>query len=224
MGPSGQTMASFPFKKGVSVYLLAYLKPTSPLYEQVEEIRTRSGITEQPPHLTLHAMHLNADHPRVDDTLRAMADGFKDCYESTLGPIQGETRTLEVLGDPARTQFLVLGFEEAPFIANITAFRMCMYKSITTALGALRQGPADPAHPEYTYYSDANTPVYAVQDIYRGTGRWKPHISICRLPAKVDAAALVPILHTQGIDLMADVEKLVLSPSGMRKTTVDIPL
>jgi len=154
-----------------------------------------------------------------------MADGFKDCYESTLGPIQGETRTLEVLGDPARTQFLVLGFDEAPFVANITSFRLCMYGSITDAIGPLRQGPADPAHPDFTYYNDAaNMAVYAVQAIYRGTGRWKPHISICRLPAKVDAAALVPILHTQGIDLMADVEKLVLSPSGMRKTTVDILL
>ena len=215
---------NFPFQKGVSVYLLAYLKSTSPLSQQVEEIRARSNITERPPHLTLHAMHLNADHPRLDDILRAMSEGFEACYKSTLGLIQGETRTLEVLGDPASKQYLVLDFEETPFVANITAFRMCIYESIKNELGPLRQGPPNNAHPDFVYYGNLDGAVYAVQSIYRGTGRWKPHVTICQLPNMLDAGALVPILRPQGIDMMSDVEKLVLSPSGMRKTVVDIPL
>lgn len=214
----------FPFASGVSVYLLAYLRATSALRQQIEDIRAQNGVAgPHQPHVTLHALALNADHPAVDDVLEALADSLHFCYANSLEGVEGETRSLEVIGGPVR--FLVVGFAEAPFTEVITKFRTCLYAAIERRVGRLQRGAG--ALPNFRYYSDARGPVYAVQDIYAGQDKWKPHVTICRLPVDrlcFPGDVLQQMLGGQPLSLHHDVEKLVLSPSGARSALVEVEL
>lgn len=163
-------------------------------FNRVQSKLSKFGSSRITPHVTIHAINFNKDHPKIHQffsfekstyTVRpAFRDAINEIYRRTLQNklVLTHDNDFKQMG-----KYFALKYKcRHPSI--ITRFRMGLYRYISDKVGNIpseykmitRVSGQDPEKIDnYRVYSDIyNREVYAVQDYYHGVGVWTPHISL----------------------------------------------
>ena len=179
---------------GVNMALILETNPYSNLYKTIIERRDLfdlKGVPDEHPHLTLHMINFNFDHPLINEGFLKEIKAFtKKCYIEILRGyklIKGDFAILGKSDDPTFVLKYKLNYPD-----RITKFRLCLYDEIARLLNlkdhkGFKKGLVRKINNKkmFIYSTPDGIPVYGIQDIYHGRNNWLPHISLFKLKEKL---------------------------------------